>query len=45
MSDFSDNEDKMLVQLVRLHEVEAPRGARIPWTSIAKKMLSKKHPE
>ena len=45
MSDFTDNEDKILVQLVRDHELEAPQGTRIPWTSIAQKMQTNKHPE
>lgn len=45
MSDFTDNEDKMLVQLVRDHELEAPKGARIPWKAIAQKMQTKKSPE
>ena len=40
MSDFSDKEDRMLVQLVYQHI-----GKRISWTNIAKKMKSKKRPE
>jgi hypothetical protein len=45
MSDFTDNEDKQLVQLVRDHELQAPKGTRIPWTAIGQKMQTKKHPE
>ena len=45
MSDFTDNEDKMLVQLVSNHECTAAKGTKISWKAIAKKMKSKKHPE
>ena len=45
MSDFTDDEDKMLVQLVRDYQLEVPKGARIPWSAIAQKMQTKKHPE
>ena len=45
MSDFTDNEDKMLVQLVREHERTTSKGTKIPWTAFSKKMKSKKRPE
>jgi len=41
MSDFSDREDRMLVQLV---QQTALKGKKISWRDIAKKMKSRKSP-
>jgi hypothetical protein len=43
MSDFSDREDRMLIQLVHQHTVF--KGKQISWIGIAKKMKSRKSPE
>jgi hypothetical protein len=43
MSDFSDREDRMLIQLVNQHTVF--KGKQISWIGIAKKIKSRKSPE
>ena len=45
MPNFTDDEDRMLVQLVRNYEAAPLCVSRIPWKDIASKMKSKKHPE
>jgi hypothetical protein len=42
MSDFSDREDRMLMQLVHQHTVF--KGKQIFWIGIAKKMKKQKEP-
>jgi hypothetical protein len=43
MSDFSDKEDRILIQLTHRHDVA--KGKKIPWREIAMKMKTKKTPE
>lgn len=43
MSDFSDKEDRMLIQLV--HQHNAAKGKKTSWIDIAAKMKTKKTPD
>jgi hypothetical protein len=43
MADFSDKEDRMLIQLV--HKQTVLKGKRISWRDIARRIKSRKSPE
>ena len=45
MSNFTDNEDRVLVQLARDYEVSPTWTKRTPWKDIASKMGTAKRPE
>jgi hypothetical protein len=45
MPNFTDDEDRMLVQVVREYEAAPNSVNRIPWQAIANKMKTKKRPE